>query len=51
MEIGTVQFARYYREANGVAHDIAKHSYENHLSCNWADESPSFIHESLVNDI
>lgn len=51
VEIGSVQFTHCLREANGVAHEIAKYSYENHLSCNWIDDFPSFIHESLVNDV
>ena len=31
-EIGIVQYSHCLREANDVAHGIAKHSYENHLS-------------------
>ena len=50
-EIVTVQFSHCLREANDVAHEIAKHSYENHLSCNWVDDHPSFLTEYLVNDV
>ena len=34
MEIETIQYSHSLQEANGVAHEIAKHGYENHLSCN-----------------
>ena len=56
-EIGTVQYSqspggpRSLREANGVAHEIAKHSYENLLSCNWIDDHPPFLTEYLMNNV
>ena len=51
LEIGTAAFSHCPREANGVAHEIARNSYENHLSCIWVDYPTSFIHVSLVNDV
>lgn len=39
------------REANCTTHELARHCYENHISCNWVEDPPSFILESLVNDV
>jgi ribonuclease HI len=49
--IGTVKFNYCPREANQVAHEIAKFSFLNALSCNWVDEPPSFLLGSLLNDV
>lgn len=42
-KIGDVQFKHCVREANIVAHEVAKHCYENGISCHWVDNPPSFI--------
>jgi hypothetical protein len=49
--IGFVRFCHCPREANQVAHEIAKFSSLNSLSCNWVDEPPSIILDRLVNDV
>jgi hypothetical protein len=36
--IGSVSFKHCSREANQVAHEIAKFSFLNNQSCNWVDE-------------
>jgi hypothetical protein len=35
------------REANEVAHSLAKHCYSNNLCCNWDDDPPSFLLDRL----
>ena len=35
VEIVTAAFSHCPQETNGVAHEIARNSYENHLSCIW----------------
>jgi hypothetical protein len=49
--IDKVSFKHYRREANKVAHDLAKHSFLNKVSCNWVDEPPSFLLNNVVNDV
>jgi len=39
------------REANFVAHELARVAMQSKLSCNWVDEPPSFILAALVNDV
>jgi hypothetical protein len=36
------------RETNKVAHELTKFSLLNKESCNWVDESPSFILNNLI---
>jgi hypothetical protein len=49
--IGTVSFKLCPREANQVAHEIARFCFSNNISCNWVDEPPSFLFDSLTNDV
>jgi ribonuclease HI len=49
--IGSVSFKFCQREANQVAHEIAKFGYIHNHNCNWVDEPPSFILDRLVNDV
>jgi ribonuclease HI len=49
--IGSVRFKTCPREANQVAHNIARFCFSNNISCNWVDEPPSFILDSLTNDV
>jgi ribonuclease HI len=49
--IGLVSFKVCSREANQVAHNIARFFFSNNISCNWVDEPPSFIFDSLTNDV
>jgi hypothetical protein len=48
--IGSVSFSHCPREANVVADELARYSFLNKLSCNWVDDPPSFILNSIVND-
>jgi hypothetical protein len=48
--IGEVKFTHCPREANKVAHELAKFSFLNKNSCNWASEPPSFILNSRITD-
>jgi hypothetical protein len=38
--LGNVTFKYCSREANGVAHEIARFSFSSRSSCNWVDEPP-----------
>jgi ribonuclease HI len=49
--IGTVSFKFCPREANQVAHEIAKFCFLNALNCNWVDDPPSFLLDRLLNDV
>jgi ribonuclease HI len=49
--IGEVTFKHCPREANNVAHELAKFSFLNKNSCNWASEPPSFLLNSLISDV
>ena len=39
------------QESNLAAHVLAREAISLKLSCIWVDEPPSFILESLVNDV
>jgi ribonuclease HI len=49
--IGTVSFHYCPREANKVAHELARASFSNANSCNWDDEPPSFLLPFLLDDV
>ena len=49
--IGKVEFKHCPREANQVAHVIARNSFDLRLSCNWVDDAPSFILQTLLDDV
>jgi ribonuclease HI len=46
-----VTFKYCPREANKVAHELAKFSFLNNESCNWVDEPPSFLLNNIINDV
>lgn len=46
-----VPIEHYQRDANRVAHEIARRCFTNKLSCMWVDEPPSFLLEYLMNDV
>ena len=50
-QIGTVTFRHCPREANEVAHELARLCFVEKRSCNWVDEPPSCIIGKLVNDV
>jgi hypothetical protein len=51
VSIGSVSFKICAREANQVAHNIARYCFSNNFFCNWIDEPTSFIFDSLTNDV
>lgn len=50
-QIGRVSFNHCRREANEVAHELARLCFVDIRSCNWVDEPPSFILGKLINDV
>ena len=49
--IGKVIFLRCYRDANSVAHELAKFSFCNKCESSWTVEPPGFVITQLVNDV
>jgi ribonuclease HI len=49
--IGNVRYRFCHREANEVAHELARECFCNKVNCNWVDEPPSFILAKLINDV
>jgi hypothetical protein len=49
--IGKVEFSHRGREINMVAHGLARVCFNSRISCNWVEESPSFLLQSLLNDV
>jgi hypothetical protein len=49
--IDEVSFHHYPREANEVAHELARECFSAKISCYWVDEPPSFILDKLINDL
>jgi ribonuclease HI len=49
--IDDVSFKHCPREANEVAHEVARVCYSSKISCNWVDNPPSFLLEKLINDV
>jgi ribonuclease HI len=49
--IGTVIFSHILREANKVAHELARVGFIDKTNCNWDDEPPDSILSSLLNDV
>jgi ribonuclease HI len=48
---GVVSVEFCNREANHVAHELARVSFSLDSSCTWVDEPPSFILSKFVNDV
>jgi ribonuclease HI len=49
--IGSVSFTHCLREANSVSHCLAREGFTIKESCNWDDEPPGFILDTLLNDV
>jgi hypothetical protein len=49
--IEEVKFRFCPRDANQVAHEIGKYSFQHKIACNWEDEPPSFLLDKLLNDV
>jgi ribonuclease HI len=48
---GSVSIEHCNREANQVAHELAKVSFSSGSSCTWVDEPPRFIFSKLASDV
>ena len=46
-----VKFEHCNREANEVAHDLARHSFFDRMDCIWDDDPPSFLFAKLINNV
>lgn len=46
-----MSFKHYFREANQVADELAKHSFRARSSASWDDVIPDFVSHLLVNDM
>jgi ribonuclease HI len=49
--IDGVEYRHCYREANEVAHELARNCFTDRNSCNLLIEPPSFILPMLINDV
>ena len=49
--IDRVTFKHIPREANKVAHELARKCFIDKNQCNWYDDPPSFPLGSLINDV
>ena len=49
--IGSVTYRHCIREANKAVHEVARVCFHNKDSCNWVDEPPSFLLNSLLDDV
>jgi hypothetical protein len=49
--IGNASFKHCPREANEVAHVLARECFASKLFCNWVDEPTGFLMEKLINDV
>ena len=50
-EFDAISIEHYDREANSVAHEIARLVLSLKEHCPWVDEPPSFIFQTPVNDV
>jgi hypothetical protein len=49
--IGKVDFVYCLRDCNKAAHSIARYCFNLKNSCNWVDDPPSFIAQTLIDDV
>jgi hypothetical protein len=49
--IGKVEFNHCGRNLNKVTHSPARECFISKVSCSWIDEPPSYMLQSLLNDI
>ena len=49
--IDGVSFSHCPREANRVAHHLAKHSYDTQSAFDWDGDPPNFILPYVINDV
>jgi hypothetical protein len=46
-----VDFKYCVRVTNIAAHELARNSFSLKSSCNWVDKSPSFLRQTLLDDV
>jgi len=51
LDFVSISLEHYNREANGVAHELARIALQEKLTCNWVHEPPRFLLGALVNDV
>ena len=49
--IGSITVRHCRREANSVAHKLARHAYDSNLSIFWDSDPPSFIVPDEMNNV
>ena len=49
--IGNIYVQHCNREANKVAHTLARHALDSNSSVFWDDNPPSFIVPAAINDV
>jgi hypothetical protein len=49
--IGKVDFVYCLRDCKKAAHSIARYCFNSKISCNWVDDPPSFIAQTLIDDV
>ena len=50
-EISDLRFVFCPRDANRLAHTVARHAYESKLVLSWEDEPPVFILPHVLSDV
>lgn len=50
-EIPLVSFQHCPREANNLAHQLARHGYDSQLFISWEDEPPDFLVPHVLKDV
>ena len=49
-EVSSIRFQHCPREANILAHFLARHTYDSNLMYNWADDPASFLIPHVLQD-
>ena len=50
-EISSIRFQHYPREANTLAHTLARHVFESNVMYWWDDDPPSFLLPHVLKDV
>ena len=50
-DIGSVKFSHCRRDANRVAHNLARFSFDSKAEVDWVGDPPSFIIQDLLFDV
>lgn len=49
--ITSIEFKHQPREANGLAHYLARFSYDAKRSCEWINDPPDFLLSHVIHDV